>query len=101
MRNVLLVIKHEIRRTVGKPSFWIAAFVFPMIIFAITFGSQLMARGMADGESEADFLNLVTGASASTEDKPVGYVDLAGVVSVIPEGVPVNLLRAYPDQDAA
>ena len=101
MRNVLLVIKHEIQRTVGKPSFWIAAFVFPMIIFAITFGSQLMARGMSDGESEADFLNLVTGTSAPAENKPIGYVDLAGVVTVIPEGLPVDLLRSYPNQDAA
>jgi len=101
MRNVLLVIKHEVQRTVGKPSFWIASFLFPMIIFALTFGSQLMARGMADGDSEKDFLDQVMGATAPGEAKPQGYVDLAGVVTTMPEGLPEGLLVAYPDEAAA
>ncbi len=32
MRNVLLVIKHEVQRTVGKLSFWIASFLFMIIL---------------------------------------------------------------------
>lgn len=101
MRNVLLVIRHEIARTIGKPSFWISAFVFPMLIFAFTFGSQLMARGMTDGDDEAEFLDLVTGASAPTELKPTGYVDLAGVIKSLPDGLPVAVLEPYPSIEAA
>ncbi len=101
MRNVLLVIRHEIARTIGKPSFWISAFVFPMLIFAFTFGSQLMARGMTDGDDEAEFLDLVTGASAPNEQKPMGYVDLAGVIKSLPDGLPVAVLEPYPSLEAA
>lgn len=100
MRNVLLVIKHEVQRTVGKPSFWIMAFLFPMILFVLTFGSQFMARNMAE-DSEKDFIDQVMGVTAPGEVKPQGYVDLAGVVTTMPEGLPEGLLVAYPDEAAA
>ena len=51
MRNVLLVIKHEILATVGKPTFWLTAFAVPLITFLIMFGSQLLAQDMAENAS--------------------------------------------------
>ena len=100
MRNVVLVIKHEIRRTVGKPSFWLTAFLFPLIIFTITFGSQLLASGMSNGNSGNDFLGTISGQTPTTE-QPRGYVDLAGVIKRLPEGLPAGLLRPYADEASA
>ncbi len=100
MRNIVLVIKHEIRRTVGKPSFWLTAFLFPLIIFTITFGSQLLASGMSNGNSGSDFLGTISGQTPSTE-QPRGYVDLAGVIKRMPEGLPAGLLRPYADEASA
>jgi ABC-2 type transport system permease protein len=96
MRNVILVIKHEITKTVGRPSFWITGFIFPLIIFAFTFGSQLLAQGMAQGEGNG---GLFGGAPA--EPRPVGYVDEAGVVTDLPPGIPAGLLRSFTSADAA
>lgn len=101
MRNTVLVIKEEIRETVGKPSFWVTAFVFPLIIFAITFGSQLLAQGWADDTSGDDLTDLISGGSTSGEQRPIGYVDHAGVIVSLPAGLPSGLLQAYDDETAA
>lgn len=32
MRNILLIVRHEIVTMVGKPSFWLTTFLLPLII---------------------------------------------------------------------
>lgn len=91
MRNVMLVIKHEIMRTIAKPSFWIMSFIFPLVIFAFSFGSQLLAREMAEN-----------GAAKAKEDSLlVGYVDQAGIISELPPEIPAGMLIPYASIDAA
>jgi ABC-2 type transport system permease protein len=101
MRNTLLVIKEEIRETIGKRSFWLTTFLFPLTIFVITFGSQLMAQGWAEDASGDDVLGLVSGAGVYGDQKPVGVVDHAGVITTLPAGFPAGLIEAYEDEAAA
>ncbi len=101
MHNVLLVIRHEITKTVSRPSFWLTAFVFPLIIFAFTFGSQLLAQGMLDSDGEVDILPGILGEARETEPRPIGYVDLARVITQLPEGFPSEAVVPFADRAAA
>ena len=44
MHNVFLVIKHEITSMLGKRSFWIMTFLFPILILGLNIGVQVMSR---------------------------------------------------------
>lgn len=91
MRNVWLVIKHEIISTLGKPSFWVMTFLFPLLIVGVSVGSQVLGRQVVEEE-------ISNGMPA---DEAIGYVDQAGLISEFPEGVPADLLIAFPTEDAA
>jgi ABC-2 type transport system permease protein len=90
MRNTWLVIKHEIRSTLGKPSFWIMTFLFPLVIVGLQVGSQVLARNMVEET-----------ANATSDSEAIGYVDEAGLIQTIPAEIPSGLLVAYPDQKSA
>ena len=52
MRNVFLIIKHEISTTLRKRSFWLTTFLLPGVILALSLGSQALARSsLATGGS--------------------------------------------------
>jgi len=94
MRNILLVIKHEIRTTIGKRSFWIMTFIFPVLIVALSFGSQLLAEKSFANEEEAGVLR--SEAAGIT-----GLVDEAGLILHLPPDVPAKLLQTFPNQVSA
>jgi ABC-2 type transport system permease protein len=91
MRNTWLVVKHQIRSTLGKPSFWIMTFLFPLIIVGFQVGSQVLARDVVEQEA----------ASATSGSAAIGYVDEAGLIRTIPADIPPGLFVAYSDQGAA
>jgi ABC-2 type transport system permease protein len=103
MSNVWLVIKHEIATTLQKRSFWLTTFLLPAFILALSLGSQSLAQSsMATGGSNP----LLGGMMAA--GKPIGYVDLAGIIEQIPAPPPsdnpwqtAGPLQAYPTEAAA
>lgn len=95
MRNLLLVIQHEIVSTIGKRSFWFTTFLFPLLILAFVVGPQLLAQ-----DALAEELGAGLGGG-SLAGQTLGYVDLAGVVTEMPPSLPPGMLRAYPDAGAA
>src|SRR5512144_1967336 len=102
MRNVFLIIQHEISTTLRKRSFWLTTFLLPAIILALSLGSQALARSsIATGGS-----NPLLGGFTSA-GKPIGYVDTAGVIEQVPapprDSKPgqVGLLQKYPNEAAA
>jgi ABC-2 type transport system permease protein len=99
MRNVILVLKHEIIKTIGKPSFWITAFVFPLVIFTFTFGSQLLTQGLLnDGANDDVVQNELNGEApgfVAATPSQVGYVDEAGIVDALPPDIPSGLFLAF------
>jgi ABC-2 type transport system permease protein len=92
MRNVYLVIKHEILTTLGTRSFWFTTIVLPLLILGLNFGTQVVAERTIAQEERA---------AASPTSETIGYVDPGGLIETIPPGVPAEMFRAYPDQDTA
>lgn len=102
MRNVLLVIKHEVKSMLARPSFWLTTFLLPLAIIGLSFGSQLLARSSAATDGSASFIS-----EGGPVGLPAGYVDEAGLIKSIPDAAPAGVswksirLRAYPDRAAA
>lgn len=105
MHNVFLVIKREIKTTLGKRSFWITTFVFPIVIFAITFGSQIVAQRMAEDVEEPpspmDQPLIGEDGNLAETEATIGYVDEAGIITIFPSDFTADLMQAYPNREAA
>ena len=43
MRNIWIVIKHEIKSVISKRSFWIMTFLFPLLIVGLNAGVQVLS----------------------------------------------------------
>jgi ABC-2 type transport system permease protein len=103
MTNVFLVTKHEISTTLRKRSFWLTTFLLPAFILVLSLGSQSLAQSsLASGGS-----NPLLGGIMSA-GKPIGYVDLAGLIEQIPPAPesdnPLQTtgpLQEYPTEAAA
>src|SRR5512143_1840606 len=102
MRNVWLIIRHEISTTLRKRSFWLTTFLLPAIILAMSLGSQALARSSIASGGSNPLLGSFTSAG-----KPMGYVDDAGVIGQIPAPPAdsklrqVGPLQKYPTETAA
>jgi len=94
MRNVWLVLKHEITTTLGKRSFWLMTFLFPLAILGFNLATQLATQKLSDASGSV----LDDPQSAGL---PIGYVDEAGLIAVIPSDLPHGLLRAFPNAQTA
>jgi ABC-2 type transport system permease protein len=94
MRNVALVIRHEIVTTLGKRSFWIMTILFPLAIMALNIGTQLMARNSGGGEQAA-------GSEGGSGQKAIGYVDHAGLIVRLPPSLPLGSVQAFADEASA
>ncbi len=99
MRNVLLVMKHEMGCTLGKPSFWIMAFVFPAFILLLNIGMQVITRQSLSnaGIVAPGALTAELGGGAL----PMGYVDQADLIQKMPEAIPAGSLVAFADEVTA
>jgi ABC-2 type transport system permease protein len=95
MRNIWLVIKHEIRNTIGKPSFWITTFLLPAVIMVFTFGTQFLSQRMVEREED------VLASAEQGNALAIGYVDQAGLITQLPPGIPETLVKAFTDEASA
>ena len=92
MHNVFLVIKHEIASMLGKRSFWVMTFLFPILILGLNVGVQIVSERA-----------IVENVEAAKNDvsQVVGYVDPGGLIAALPEAAPAEMFRAYPGEGAA
>ncbi len=98
MRNVIIVIKHEIVTTLSKPSFWLTTFVLPFFILLMTVGSQSLAWKAFENSGDAQ---LLSGSPAVPGALRIGYVDEAHLLNDFPPDFPQEILQAYPDEATA
>lgn len=95
MRKTLLIGYREFRQRVTNRGFLLGAIATPLILLAImVFGGGLGP----DGAEESPFQDVI---EAEAPDKPIGYVDRAGVIQMIPGPVPVGAFQAYGDVQGA
>mgnify|MGYP006291305313 CR=1 FL=1 len=94
MKNIWIVIKHEIITMVTKPSFWLTTFLLPAIIMGFSFGAQLIGQQMIPEEDE-----MISGETERSQ--AIGYVDHADIISDLPESIPAAMVQSYPDEEAA
>ena len=96
MRTLGLVIRHELKSTASKRSFWLMTLLFPLLITAISLGPQLLARRSVESEVRA-----ATGTAAGSGSETLGYVDAAGLIRQLPPDLTAGALRPYADEAAA
>ena len=86
MTKIWLVFKHEVTTLVRKPAYLILSFGIPLIAIVVLVGYNL---AKSDSPVPTDEDRGAAGIQAE------GYVDLAGVMQVIPDELPNHALRRY------
>jgi hypothetical protein len=97
MRNIWLVIKHEVVTTLRKPSFWIMTFLMPALLLGLQIYGAIQDSDLDLGSADAD-----KAEETSTIEMPViGLVDQAGLIAEMPADFPPDLFRSYADEATA
>jgi ABC-2 type transport system permease protein len=95
MRNIWLVIKHDIGAILRQRSFWIMTLIMPLIFL----GSNAFTLIADDGDG---FLGLGEEPGAAPSELPaIGLVDEAGLIAEIPVGLPPGLFVPFANEAAA
>ncbi len=89
MRRIMLVMRHEIVTTVTRKSFLFTAFGVPIISTLILFGVSLLNR------NAPNVVNEVLGSGDQVRDQKLGYVDLSGIIKVVPLSASGDALQAF------
>jgi ABC-2 type transport system permease protein len=97
MRNIWLVIKHEVVTMLKRPSFWVMTFLMPALLLGLQIYSAIQDSDLDLGSADADKTE-----ETSTTDMPViGLVDEAGIIAEMPVDFPPDLFRPYTDEATA
>jgi ABC-2 type transport system permease protein len=99
MRNIWLVIKHDVSVTVRQRSFWIFTLLVPALLLAINAYSIIQRGGPNSTDQGADSQEATSATLADLSG--IGLVDEAGLIAEMPSGVPPDLFVRFPDEAAA
>jgi ABC-2 type transport system permease protein len=95
MANTLLVMRHEITKTLRSPGYVIFAFILPVLAVLILLGVKI-AGGRSGGEVPA------TSSPPSCFEMAVeGYVDHSGLIQELPNNIPSHRLMGYSTEEMA
>ena len=98
MRNIWLVIKHDIGVTLRQRSFWIFTFLVPVILLALNIYNVIESDALGGSAPEAS----EEGTAPEIAGLPaIGLVDEANLVAEMPPGYPEDLFVRFPDKAAA
>lgn len=94
MQNIWVIALREFRQKITNRGFLISTIATPVILLVVF----AFSRGGAPGFGPAQ--------PAQEPDRPapemtIGYVDQAGIVAAVPESVPEDSFRPYPDTESA
>jgi len=93
MRNIFIILKHEISTILRKPSFWMMTFLFPAIILILSVGMQTFGTKAIEAAEES-----ATAIDQTAISVPIGFIDESGLLEKLPEWVPDNYLKPYSNQ---
>jgi ABC-2 type transport system permease protein len=94
MRKTMLVLRHELVTTLARPSYLLIAFGIPLLA-VLVFAAVTIFRG------SSPVSGVSPDAPDSSELEIEGYVDQAGLISIIPQNIPSGYLIAYPNEEQA
>jgi ABC-2 type transport system permease protein len=99
MRNIWLVIKHDIGGTLRQRSFWLLTLLMPMLLMALNAYYLIEDSHTSGAGSDAE---QAEEASPGLESIPaIGIVDESGLVAKMPPNFPSDLFVPFPDGAAA
>ena len=99
LRNIWLVIKHDVGVTVRQRSFWIFTLLVPALLLAVNAYSIIQRGGLSSTDQDADSQEATSGSLADLSG--IGLVDEAGLIAEMPPGFPPDLFVRFPDEAAA
>jgi ABC-2 type transport system permease protein len=91
--KMIVVGLREFRQKVRNRGFLLGSLGVPLLLLAV-----FAAGGLGGGSSESVAQEL---SQVRVPERPIGYVDHAGLIGVIPEPAPGDLFRSYPDVETA
>jgi ABC-2 type transport system permease protein len=97
MNKTLIVMFNEIRTTLGRKSFTLAALGLPLLLGAVALVVMFINREAASTPATSPT------AETSQADRPTaeGYVDAGGIIKTLPDDVSPDGLIPFPDAAAA
>lgn len=95
MKKILLVLRNEIVTVLSRPSFWFGALGLPILAGLIFTVIGTINKSETATET---FSQVFVGTQTVL---PEGYVDLSGIITSIPERVPVEKYVQYDNEEAA
>jgi len=93
MNKTLLIGLREFRQRVRKRGFLLTSIGTPLLLIVIW-----AFTGVVDSSPAQPLEELV---QANRPDNVIGYVDQASLIRSVPDPVPADLFRAFPDTEAA
>ncbi len=94
MHKVLVIAKREFSQRVGSKAFLFGAIGTPLILLVIWFFTGNVGASAPDAEVEDPLIG-------KDLQGRVGYVDQPGMIQNVPDELPNDRFRAYPDRTAA
>ncbi len=101
MRKMWLVVRHEFITSVSRPSFWLTTLLFPLFIFGLSFGPQLLGAKTVEEKSLGDVQDIAAAPMVALFTLPSGYVDEAGIIEAMPASMPSGWFIAYEEEAEA
>lgn len=95
MRRTILILKHEFRKTLRNPGYVLFAFIIPVTVVLILSAIRFFKQ-QSGSQSPAG-----TEAPESFEIKIEGYVDLSGLIRLLPQDIPSDRLIRFEDEPSA
>ena len=99
MRNIWLVVKHDVGTMLRQRSFWIFTLLVPAMLLVLN-GYRVITAG---GPGDADTASAEQApANAGPRDLPaIGLVDEAGLIAEVPPDFPADLFVRFADESSA
>jgi ABC-2 type transport system permease protein len=98
MRNIWLVIKHDIGATLRQRSFWLFTFFVPVLLLALNVYNIIESDAVGSTDSTA---SEEATAPAVSDLPAIGLVDDANLIVEMPPGFPEDLFVRFPDEVSA
>ncbi len=102
MKKTLSVLLYEIRTLTSRFSFWFGIFGLPVIsLIVLSVVSWINTNNQGDQANPIQTEAITQAFTQKEDNRPLGYVDEAGILAAIPAGFPADIWKVYPSQAEA